>query len=286
MWHHDIDGNGEHFFDWPITKDYCKKFAEAFKVPIYFSWKEGGFKRELLRENERTAPIFTETPDQGIISKGGDRGKFSTRLKFPQISPDLKVRWCSSYLKIDVCAASIRMQKRFEGIKTLVISGERGEESKARSKYKIHEPDRSDNRGGSKVDRHVDRWRPIRDWKEEDVWEIIEKYSVRAHPCYYLGYSRCSCMHCIFGNKDQFATSKNIDPCGMKNIINLEKYFGVTLKRDTDLVNLIDSGNVYKSTIENPELSKLAMSEIYNLNIIIDNWRLPTGAFGESCGPT
>lgn len=289
LWHHDIDGGEgeEHFFDWPITKDYCKKFAQAFGVEIYFSWKEGGFKRELLRENQRTAPIFTETPDQGIISKGGNRGKLTTRRKFPQISPDLSVRWCSAYLKIDVCAAAIRMQPRFEGIKTLIISGERGEESPARAKYSMHEIDRSDNRGGQKVDRFVDRWRPIRDWTENQVWDIIEKYNVRVHPCYYLGYSRCSCMHCIFGNKDQFATSAFIDPMGMGDIINLESDFGVTLKRNKDLQTLIDSGTVYEDTLGNPVLIDIVMSHVYDLPIIMEEgtWHIPSGAYGESCGP-
>ena len=30
LWHQEIDGRGEHFFDWEITPDYCRKFAEAF----------------------------------------------------------------------------------------------------------------------------------------------------------------------------------------------------------------------------------------------------------------
>ena len=33
-------------------QSYCKNFAEAFNVPIYFSWRHGGFKRELLKENQ------------------------------------------------------------------------------------------------------------------------------------------------------------------------------------------------------------------------------------------
>ena len=42
------------FFDWEITPDYCRRFAEAFGVAIYFQWKEGGFYRELMRENSFT----------------------------------------------------------------------------------------------------------------------------------------------------------------------------------------------------------------------------------------
>ena len=75
LWHHDIDGVGEVFMDWPVTHDYCKKFAAAFDVPIYFSWKVGGFKKELLRDNEKTAPICWENPDGSVQQKGGNRGQ-------------------------------------------------------------------------------------------------------------------------------------------------------------------------------------------------------------------
>ncbi len=148
LWHQEIDGREKTFFDWEITPDYCRRFAEAFGVAIYFQWKEGGFYRELMKENSLTAPNYFELPNGGIDRAGGQRGKLSTRCKFPQCSPDLKVRWCSSYLKIDVCSSAIINQQRFRGIRTLVLSGERGEESAARAKYNIFEPDRADLRNG------------------------------------------------------------------------------------------------------------------------------------------
>lgn len=70
-------------------------------------WEEEGFYRELVRKNSLTAPNCFELPYGGIDRTGGQRGKLSTRCKFPQCSPDLKVRWCSSYLKIDVCSSAI-----------------------------------------------------------------------------------------------------------------------------------------------------------------------------------
>jgi 3'-phosphoadenosine 5'-phosphosulfate sulfotransferase (PAPS reductase)/FAD synthetase len=284
LWHHDVDGEGS-LFDWPITKAYCRSFAELFNVPIYFSWKEGGFEREMNRENTATAPIWFETPYG--LDKAGGNGPLNTRLKFPQVSADLKVRWCSAYLKIDVCATAIRNQERFNDIKTVVISGERGEESAARAKYKIHEPDRSDNRGGKRIDRHVDRWRPIKDWKESQVWEIIEKYKVVAHPCYYLGFSRCSCLHCIFGNKNQFASSKKIDPKGFEKLINYEEKFGITIKRNESLKELSSKGTAYSKITELSKLREIAKTDfyLYPESLITENWTLPSGAFGDSCGP-
>lgn len=219
LWHQEIDGREKTFFDWEITPDYCRRFAEAFGVQIYFQWKEGGFYRELMREDSLTAPNCFELPDGRFERVGSQRGKLSTRHKFPQCSPDLKVRWCSSYLKIDVCSSAIINQDRFRNIRTLVLSGERGEESAARAKYAIFEPDRADLRNGKQFIRYVDRFRPLRDWPEQQVWDIIKRYKIRVHPCYYMGWGRCSCKFCIFGNKNQFASAASISPEQIGKII-------------------------------------------------------------------
>lgn len=280
LWHHDIDGRGRLFMDWESTPGYCRAFAQAFGVPIYFSWKDGGFEREMTRQNSRTAPIFFETPD-GVLSVGGTGGKENTRMKFPQVSPDLSVRWCSAYLKIDVGTAAIRNQPRFDGKKVLVVSGERGEESKARAGYSVFEPDRADNRTG-KSKRHVDRYRPIRDWQETQVWAIIQKFKVKAHPAYYLGFGRVSCKFCIFGNPNQFASAFAISPEQGARVVGYEDQFGVTIKRKESLVDYVAKGTPYDMQAD---IVALATSENYTDSIFTEDWVLPSGAFGENCGP-
>lgn len=292
LWHHNIDGTGEKFMDWNITPAYCKAFADALGLPIYFSWKEGGFKGEMLRENSLTQPTTFETPvitngKKTIITQtiGGKTGKLSTRLKFPQVAVDLKVRWCSAYLKIDVGSAALRNQKRFKNLKVATFSGERAEESTARSKYKELEPDRADNRTG-KTPSYVDRIRLIKNWTEKEIWAIIERWKIRVHPCYYMGWSRCSCMFCIFGNADQFASAFKISPERGQNIATYEDIFGTTIKRNMSITELKSLGTPYAGITK--ELAELAMSSVYDLSIIIpdnEKWLLPSGAYGESCGP-
>ena len=281
LWHNEVDGReGSELMDWPCTADYCRKFAQAFGVPIYYSWKEGGFEREMLRDNTSTAPIKFETPEGRIESAGGKRDSPGTRLKFPQVSPDLSARFCSPYLKIDVAASAIRNQKRFDGIKTLFVTGERGEESTARAGYAINERDRADNREGRKK-RHVQHWRPIRDWKREKIWDIIERHKVRVHPAYYLGFGRVSCACCIFGSKNQFATIHKINPSQTERVMNYEEKFGVTIKRDKSIRQLISEGTPYNM---DDETIKSALSKEYTLPIFMDKWILPAGAYGEQCG--
>ncbi|QIL41002.1 phosphoadenosine phosphosulfate reductase family protein [Pedobacter sp. HDW13] len=290
LWHHNIDGEigkDPKFMDWPVTPAYCQAFADAFGVKIYFSWKQGGFMREMLRNESLTAPTSFVTPDGEIITVGGVSGDPSTREKFPQVSADLSVRWCSAYLKIDVGACAIRNQKRFKNLNICTISGERAEESTARSKYADLEPDRSDLRNGKSFKRLVDRWRPVKGWTESQVWEIIKRHRVRVHPCYYLGWARCSCMFCIFGNANQFASAKEINPKGMLLVESFEKKFGVTIKRNMSINELRALGSPYKAITK--ELAMQAMSLTYDQQIIMpidEIWKLPAGAFGESCGPT
>lgn len=292
LWHHDVDGEeGSNLMDWPVTKDYCRKFAQAFNVPIYFSWRIGGFEAEMLRENRKTNPVKFEVPGGEVHQAGGKGGKESTRMKFPQVSADLSVRWCSAYLKIDVGSLAINNQERFSTpIQTekgprvpriLVLSGERAQESTARAKYKTFEPDRCN---GKK--RTVSRWRPIHSWDEERVWDIISKYRVVPHPAYYLGWGRLSCKTCIFGSPNQWASCREIDPEGFKKIADYEKQFEKTIHRSKTVDELADKGTPYNM----PEkLKKLAMSKEYNVPIIVPRgkkWKQPAGAFGESNGPT
>lgn len=249
LWHHLVDGReGSTLMDWPCTEDYVRKFGQAFRIPVFFSWKEGGFEREMLRRNQSTAPNrFEYRSEDNIIECGlsGGQGPKNTRRKFPQVSADLSVRWCSAYLKIDVCTSAIRNQERFNNFRTLVITGERAQESAARSRYATFEPDKADLRTG-KLSRHVDHWRPVHSWDEGKVWEIIKKYQVQPHPAYRLGWGRLSCMKCIFGSPSQWKSVFAIDREGFMKIYEYEKQFGLTIDRKYNVLEKAALGKVYK----------------------------------------
>lgn len=286
LWHHDVDGReGSGLMDWPCTRAYCQAFADALELRLLFSWKQGGFEREMLREAEKTQPISWQNPNGSVTTMGGKRGKLDTRRKFPQVSGDLSVRWCSAYLKIDVCTRAINNSARFKHTRTLVVSGERAEESAARAAYAEFETDRADGRD-TKHRRHVDRWRPVHGWSERDVWLALARWRIRPHPCYWLGFGRCSCMPCIFGGPDQWATVRSLDPERFAKLAAYETEFGVTLKRKVSLPVLADAGKPYELEAEHV---RAGMSSTYELPIIVPahaRWRLPSGAFGDSCGPS
>jgi hypothetical protein len=87
LWHHDVDA-GHHLMDWEVTPSYCRAVAKHLEIPIYFSWREGGFAREMDRDGTPTAPVFFEKPDRTIGTAGGN-GAPGTRGQFPQVSAAL-----------------------------------------------------------------------------------------------------------------------------------------------------------------------------------------------------
>lgn len=282
--HHLIDGReGSTLMDWPVTEAYCEAVAKYLGMKYGVSWREGGFEREMLRNQTPTGAVLISDGMGGFTTRGGD-GPVGKREKFPQVSADLSVRWCSSYLKIDVGSTYLRHGPEFRQGKTLVVTGERAEESVARSKYKVFEPDRADLRNGRQHKRYIDHWRPIHQWKEAAVWDIIRRHAILPHPAYYLGWGRVSCRQCIFGSKNQWATVKVVAPGAFEAVAAYEERFGVTIQRKESVRQLAERGTPYQL---DQKWVEAANAHTMTMPIYVgDQWILPSGAYGESCGPT
>lgn len=284
--HQKVDGQGPNFMDWPCSSDYVNKAGAAFGIPVYHSWKEGGFEKEMLKQDEKTAPVSWYTKGGHLRTMGGDRGKVSTRRMFPQTSPDLRVRWCSAYLKIDVFARVLTNDERFQNKRVLVVTGERAEESAARARYATFERHRADLRDGRKVQRHIDHWRPVHGWSEARVWAILEKFRINPHPSYWLGFSRCSCRGCIFSGPNEWATLRTYMPDAFAPIAAHESDFGVTIHRTLSINEQADRGVPHVCSLET---LLLAESPVYYAEIIVPEgvpWTLPPGAYKNGNGPT
>lgn len=285
LWHQCVDGEPgtPTFMDWPCTEGYTRAAATALGLTLRLQWKHGGFLGEMLREDRLTAPSSFERSDGEVVTVGGTRGKLATRRRFPQVSADLSVRWCSAYLKIDVAAKAVSNDPAFDVGPTLFVTGERRDESAARSQYHQSEPHRTHNRT-----RHVDHWRPIIDWDESMVWDIIRRYGIRPHPAYELGWGRVSCMACIFGDPDQWASLRDLDPVTFALIAHHERDFDVTIHRGRSVADLADKGTSFLADAPF-ELRRLALAHHYPFDLIrvqAGEWRMPKGAFRHGGGPT
>lgn len=282
LWHHGIDGEpgAPVFMDWPVTEPYCRAVAQLLDMPIRFSWKVGGFKGEMLRENALTQPTAWEGTDGEVHQVGGTTGKPQTRRLFPQVTANLQTRWCSAYLKIDVAARVFCNDPAFKTGKFLIVTGERREESSARAQYAELEAHRATNKT-----RRVDQWRAVIDWTEAEVWARIAEARIEVHPAYQLGWGRVSCRACIFGQKDQWASLKALAPDTFEEIAGYEAEFGKTIARSKSVREMAAEGTSHLP--DNDELIATSGGTYYTASMARTPdgvaWEMPAGAF-KSCG--
>ncbi|AXV67640.1 phosphohydrolase (plasmid) [Pseudoalteromonas lipolytica] len=290
MWHHLVDGNeGSTLMDWAFIDDYCVKFSEAVGIPLYFSWLKHGFEGEMLKNDSKSHSHIIQTPE-GLIELTRNNAKTDTRLKFPQQAASLQTRWCSSALKIDVGRRGITSQDRFIGKRVLFVTGERREESGNRARYNQLEPHAGDTLRKSKSPRkprHIDAWRPVLHYSEEQVWQSLADWRLVAPVPYRLGWSRSSCQTCIFNGDRIWATIGQYFPEKLKAIADYERQFATAISRKGLTVS-------ERAAIANPLIidDQVALMQAshreYTLPIFLregEAWKLPAGAFGiESSG--
>jgi 3'-phosphoadenosine 5'-phosphosulfate sulfotransferase (PAPS reductase)/FAD synthetase len=288
LWHQCVDGDpgaDEPFMDWPCTPGCVRAVGRALGVRVLCQWRLGGFLGELLKDGARTRPVRFDRQDGGVGEAGGLRGTVGTRRRFPQPTGDLRVRWCSAVLKIDAAALALANEPAFRaGRRLLFLTGERREESPNRAGYAEREPHRCDCRR-----RRVDAWRSVIDWPEARVWDILRRWRVVPHPAYRLGFPRVSCLSCIFGGPDQWASVRQIAPERFARVLAYERAFGCSIRRGADVEAQADRGRPYPAC-EDAALVRLALSPDYPDDQVVlpegQPWELPPGAFRRGGGPT
>jgi len=282
LWHQSIDGapGDIAFSDWPVTEPYVKAFGGALGIETEFQWREHGFLGELLRENQKTNGVqFTHLGE--VISLPTLNGKFSTRRKFPAKAVDLRTRWCTAYLKIDVMRRALNNHPDYQEGKFLVITGERREESANRARY-LNVEKHPCNKNG----REVTWWRSVIEWTEREVWDILERNRILPHPAYWLGFSRTSCFGCIFSTADQWATMREISPERFKQLARMEQDLQHTIDRKMSISQLADKGrSKLPKGLDADKWVRMALQgDIKPEDIIVQRWELPAGAFTGAAG--
>ena len=314
FWHHDVDGGHPlRTMDWRCTANYIRSFAEAEQIPLRVSWRKNGFFGELYRigaseliewVDPETGEIYQCPPSKkymecqklkvaAISEMENKLAEFGYRMKFPMKSGDLSRRWCSAYLKIMVADTVLRnmnsvaanLTKTRKNIKLLIVSGERRGESVGRSKYNEIEIHRTN--AVSKHHRTVHQWRPVIDYSERDIWEVLKRHKVNPHPCYRAGWNRCSCAMCIFSTPRLFAGIRELYPKEYALLCQDEKVLGFTLDNHCNLETYIGSADscVYhgdKEAIQSLLTGEFPVESVY----VNGKWKYPAGAFhGAAGGP-
>ena len=211
---------------------------------------------------------------------GGKRGKF------PAKGGTHQGRWCSGNLKAAVQdSVTSNLDKTRQNVKVLVVSGERRGESAGRSKYNEMEIHRTN--AEAKAHRTVHQWRPVIDYSEKDVWEVLKRHRVNPHPCYRCGWNRCSCAMCIFSTPTLFAGIKELYPEDYALLRQDEQILGFTLDNKCDLDSFVGDARSCVYHGDARALHCLLTGEYTVDDVFVSGkWLYPAGAFhGAEGGP-
>ena len=207
------------------------------------------------------------------------------RLKFPAKGGTHQGRWCSGNLKAAVQdSVTSSLEKTKVNKKILIVSGERRGESAGRSKYNEMEIHRTN--AEKRSHRTVHQWRPVIDYSEKDIWEILKRHRVNPHPCYRIGWNRCSCAMCIFSTPSLFAGIKEIYPKEYEELRQDEKKLRISLDKKKCLDDFVGNTKscIYwqdKSEIHSIQTGSFSVNDVY-----VKDWHYPAGAFhGSEGGP-
>jgi hypothetical protein len=194
-------------------------------------------------------------------------------------------RYCTSVGKSKVYEKVIRQQQDTkEGVKILVVSGERRGESVNRSKY--NEIELSSCNATVKGNRLVHHWRLVIDHSEADIWEIIKRHRCVPHPCYSLGWNRCSCAMCIFSKREQWAGIRELFPHLYEEVCQDEVRLGFTLNVYKTLDEYVGDARSCVYHGDPKAMRQMLRGEFDPKDLYVREWRYPAGAFhGSEGGP-
>ena len=207
------------------------------------------------------------------------------RLKFPAKGGTHQGRWCSGSLKAAVQdSVTSSLEKTRADRKILIVSGERRGESAGRSKYNEMELHRTN--AEKRSHRTVHQWRAVIDYSEKDIWEVLKRHKVNPHPCYRIGWNRCSCAMCIFSTPSLFAGIREIYPAEYEALKQDERILGFTLDNKKCLDDFVGKAEscVYwkdRAAVRAIQTGKFSARDVY-----VKDWKYPAGAFhGAEGGP-
>ena len=208
------------------------------------------------------------------------------RLKFPAKGGTHQGRWCSGSLKAAVQdSVTAKLKETRKDTKILIVSGERRGESAGRSKYNEMEIHRTN--ATAKAHRIVHQWRAVIDYTERDVWEVLKRHHINPHPCYRIGWNRCSCAMCIFSTPRLFAGFRELFPDDFAELQHDEEVLGFTLDNKKNLNDFVGCTESCVCWDDKAAIHSILTGEFGVDDIFVENWEYPAGAFhgadGGSC---
>lgn len=142
--------------------------------------------------------------------------------------PSGVARFCTDQLKTKPIGEWIQKYCAERGItKAINAIGIRAEESPARAKK---EPFKLSKVSRKKQNLTVHEWFPIFDFKLSNVWLSIKEANQSPHEIYSKGFSRLSCVFCVFGRINEHQMAAKMRPELYQKMVVLEKELGRSIR--------------------------------------------------------
>lgn len=160
-------------------------------------WKESLPVCERLAAELCTELVVVRRKQGGLLERWESRWR-SNVARYEDLSTVTLVpcwstpsmRFCTSEFKTTKIHAELA--RGFKGLPIISVVGVRREESRQRARAAV--ADRNPRNG-------IWTWRPILDWREEEVFDSIDARGIEPHPAYrQFGMTRVSCRFCIMSS--------------------------------------------------------------------------------------
>lgn len=167
--------------------------------------------RPVLREDlVEIAEAFDR--DLGYDPSRGEYSPFVWIILHKAMFSSKQRRFCTSSLKTGPLRDHGRLRAAETGKRILSVVGIRHEESSKRALLPEFEP----------FDGDAETWRPLINWKQQDVVDIHLRNGVPPNPLYTMGADRVGCWPCIYARKAEVRMISVLSPERIDLIERLE----------------------------------------------------------------
>ena len=178
------------------------------------------FSEKMAKKREKLIANGEQNRADGLIVSGNP---FLDMCVLKGRFPSTKVRFCTKDLKLEPLKKFYK-SLLLDGKTVISWSGERAEESLARSKKPIKEVLFKTDDG------IVYTYRPLLRWKEQDCFDMLKRYGIKPNPLYAQGFNRVGCFPCVMCRKGEIKMINELYPEVFERLAQWEKAVAKTSK--------------------------------------------------------
>lgn len=265
--------------DSQVMLDYLVELADAAGVRDRIVAVHADLGRVEWEGTKELAELQAKTYGLRFLVTSRSQGDLLTHIEQRGKFPDSANRYCTSDHKTSqvlrvITALVDELRNKagyvrnpdgtFERRKVRILNclGMRAQESPNRAKLPVLSIDKahwgkppSKKRGTTGVPhgkREVQRWLPIHDWTEDEVWARIKESGVPHHPAYDQGMPRLSCSFCVLASTGALVRAAQLRPALAAEYARVELLIDHRFRNDLSMAKIIElAATTDTSPIEN-----------------------------------